>query len=130
MSSDSRAIIRDIEGHSGISVPSSQRSRLADQVRSRDHTAPASDAEYAQLQREYNNRRASLRREWEQNTGQTWPKDANGNNYQAHHVIPSPYGGPNEWWNLHPVPRSTHQSGVHGTGSPTQGTFPTPITPQ
>jgi hypothetical protein len=130
VSSDSRAIIRDIEGHSGISVPSGQRSRLADQVRGRDHTVPASDAEYAQLQRQFRNSRTRLRNEWSQNTGQPWPTDANGRLYEAHHVIPSRYGGPNEWWNLHPVPRSGHQGGVHGTGSPTQGTFPTPVPPQ
>ena len=69
-------------------------------------------------------------REWEKNTGRTWPKyqqdvfksdgsvlAKKGQNYEAHHIIPKNDGGPHAWWNMHPVPRPAHQADVHGSGS-------------
>ncbi len=122
VSSDTRAILRDIEGRTGMSIPSNQRSLLADQVRAVDHRIPVGDAQYRALQAEYRSSRSSMIADWQTNTGQIWPTGA-----QAHHVIPTRYGGPNQWWNIHPAQGSVHQGGIHGLGSPTQSAFPTPV---
>ncbi len=122
VSSDARAIARDIENATGVPIPSNQRSQLANQLRDVDHRNPVSDADYANLQREYRRNRTQMIQDWEANTGQSWPEGA-----QLHHVITQRYGGPNQWWNAHPALPSEHQGGIHGTGSPTQGVFPTPV---
>lgn len=122
VSSDARAILRDVEGRTGMTIPSNQRSLLAGQVRAVDHRIPVSDAQYKALQAEYRSSRPSMIADWEANTGQVWPSGA-----QAHHIIPTRYGGPNQWWNIHPAQGSVHQGGIHGVGSPTQSVFPTPV---
>lgn len=122
VSSDARAILRDVEGRTGMTIPSNQRSLLADQVRAVDHRIPVSDAQYKALQAQYRSSRPSMIADWEANTGQVWPAGA-----QAHHIIPTRYGGPNQWWNIHPAQGSVHQGGIHGVGSPTQSVFPTPV---
>jgi hypothetical protein len=106
-------------------MTTNQRAQLADELRRVDHTYVAPRGEYQALQREYNSQRNNLKREWELNTGQAWPKTESGKDFQAHHVIPQQYGGTNQWWNLHPVPGGrAHQGGVHGVGSPTSTAFP------
>ena len=122
VSSDARAILRGVEGRTGMSIPPNQRSLLADQVRAVDHRIPSGDAQYRTLQAEYRSGRSLMIADWQKNTGQVWPTGA-----QAHHVIPTRYGGPNQWWNIHPAQRSVHQGAIHGLGSPTQSVFPTPI---
>ncbi|WP_285351715.1 DUF637 domain-containing protein, partial [Pseudomonas sp. ME-P-057] len=125
ISSDARAVVRDVEYHSGVPMPSNQRTQLAEELRQVDHTYVAPRSDYQALQREYNSQRNNLKREWELNTGLTWPKTESGVDFQAHHVIPQQYGGPNQWWNLHPVPGgSAHQGGVHAPASPTTTAFP------
>lgn len=68
--------------------------------------------------------------EWEQETGQVWPKYTEqvlskngtvlrdvGDHYDAHHIIENIYEGPHEWWNLHPAKfPSEHQGGIHRSG--------------
>lgn len=122
ISSDSRAVIRDVEANTGLNVPKTQRAELANELRNVNHGSPVSATEYAALQREYRQNRVQLIKEWEKNTGQTWPSGA-----QLHHIIPQRYGGPNQWWNAHPAMPSQHQGGIHGAGSSTQGVFPTPV---
>lgn len=125
ISSDARAVVRDVESHSGVQMSASQRAKLADELRQSNHTYVAPKEDYQALVRQYNSQRNNLKREWEQNTGLTWPKTTKGVDYQAHHVIPQQYGGPNQWWNLHPVPGgSAHQGGVHAPSSPTTIAFP------
>lgn len=122
ISSDSRAVIRDIETNTGVPIPQNQRDQLANQIRDVDHRTPVPDDEYSALQREYRRNRNRIITEWERNTGQIWPEGS-----QVHHIIPQRYGGPNEWWNVHPALPRQHQGGIHGSGSPTQNVFPTPI---
>ncbi len=71
-----------------------------------------------------------LRKEWEKNTGQTWPvykknyyneagkevKKA-GAPYDAHHIIQSNHGGSNEWWNIHPVHFKEEHPKLHNASS-------------
>lgn len=68
----------------------------------------------------------SLINTWEKQTGQKWPtyqkwnettKEFDTLNHQVHHIIPQQVGGPHEWWNIHPLLRKDHQSGVHLKGS-------------
>jgi hypothetical protein len=118
-------VVRDVEYYSGVPMPSNQRTQLADELRQVDHTYVAPRSDYQALQREYNSQRNNLKREWELNTGLIWPKTESGVDFQAHLVIPQQYGGPNQWWNLHPVPGgSAHQGGVHAPASPTTTAFP------
>ena len=84
-----------------------------------------------QHKRIFNSVRDKLIHEWEANTGQTWPvytEDVlsktgevirrKGQPYDVHHLIEESYGGPNEWWNLHPAAfPNEHQGGIHGANS-------------
>lgn len=82
-----------------------------------------SGVQYRALQAEYRANRGSMISQWEANTGQVWPSGG-----QAHHIILTRYGGPNQWWNIHPAQGgAVHQGGIHGVGSPTQTVFPTPV---
>lgn len=74
----------------------------------------------------------SLRKEWEKNTGESWPKetytDKNGSiktrNYDARHVIENKFGGKAEWWNITPAMRGVeHQGGIHRTQGPAEKLF-------
>lgn len=72
-----------------------------------------------------------LIKKWELETGRQWPrylKDVmssdgkrvvarEGNAYDAHHIIPKNIGGPHEWWNMHPVPRPSHQAEIHAANA-------------
>lgn len=42
---------------------------------------------------------------------------AEGAYYDAHHIIENVYGGPAEWWNIHPARfPDQHQGGIHRAG--------------
>ncbi len=122
ISSDALAVAKDIENATGLAISPQQRIELANQLREVDHRIPVSTTDYANLQREYRRTRIQIIRDWEANTGETWPNGA-----QLHHIIPQRYGGPNQWWNAHPALPSQHQGGIHGAGSSTQNVFPTPV---
>ncbi|MDG5471377.1 T7SS effector LXG polymorphic toxin [Jeotgalibacillus sp. ET6] len=76
--------------------------------------------------------------EWEEKTNQIWPRyteevlDKNGEvarsigqPYDAHHIIENNFGGPHEWWNIHPAKYpNEHQAGIHGKGAPSGLLFP------
>ncbi|MFD0707158.1 HNH endonuclease [Photorhabdus akhurstii] len=67
--------------------------------------------------REYfNDNESKIIKEWENQTGITWPKQANGKRATPHHVIPIKNGGSNEWWNIIPV-QHPHTGTIHGQGS-------------
>lgn len=52
------------------------------------------------------------------------PTTAKGDPYDAHHIIEQNYGGPHEWWNMHPARApDQHQGGIHGAGSPARELF-------
>ncbi len=47
-----------------------------------------------------------------------------GDPYDAHHIIEQNYGGPHEWWNMHPARApDIHKGGIHGSGSPARELF-------
>lgn len=65
-------------------MPSNQRTQLVEELRQVDHTYVASRSDYRALQREYNSQRNNLKREWELNTGLTWPETESVVDFQAH----------------------------------------------
>ena len=53
--------------------------------------------ETAKRRAEFDKNRDKIIKDWEQNTGQSWPKEADGTPYQAHHVEElSPVGLPQQ----------------------------------
>jgi 5-methylcytosine-specific restriction endonuclease McrA len=88
-------------------------------------------AAYKVHKKNYRLQRDHLIAEWERETGQRWPqhppnlltKEGLPSKFaataqQAHHIIPQEIGGPQAWWNLHPLSVTEHQGGVHGKGAP------------
>lgn len=90
------------------------------------------DPDKSKLHRKlFDNIKDKLIDEWEKNTGDKWPVYAQdvlneagevirkkGQRLDAHHLIESSFGGPNEWWNLHPAAFPfEHQRGIHATDS-------------
>ena len=87
---------------------------------------------------QFNKVKNELITQWEKQTGQSWPRYAEdlyskngtlvrraGQPYDAHHIIESSYGGPNEWWNMHPARfPDQHQQGIHRAGGPGSQVFP------
>lgn len=57
-----------------------------------------------------------------------WPTYSKNNEragykYDAHHIIPQSYNGPNEWWNLFPLTNRQHHL-IHSNGSVCSDLFP------
>jgi len=127
LSSQARRYLADIEAQTGLGVTPEQRSHLANALREQEFlklTPEQANAHRIQFNRAKND----LISQWEQNTGQSWPRYSEdvlakngvtfvrraGQPYDAHHLIESGYGGPNEWWNMHPARfPDQHQGGIH-----------------
>lgn len=77
---------------------------------------------------EFDSKKRSLIKKWIEKTGMAWPKydektectvdgtcllKKTGWLYDAHHIIPQSYNGPNEWWNLTPLDTRQHNL-IHG----------------
>lgn len=110
----------DIEKQTGFRLGDTQRSALANEMRTGNHAVTLTPAENAVLRNDFNNQRAKLIAEWEQQTGQKWPSvvvDGVSIPAQAHHIIPVANAGPTAWWNITPAFRPDHQL-LHATDSP------------
>lgn len=82
-----------------------------------------------QKRRDFNSKKNSLIKEWENQTGKEWPtykedvvKDGvtirkKGDLYDAHHIKPLSWGGENTATNITPMEWGPHQLNVHGTDS-------------
>jgi hypothetical protein len=136
LSRDARRYLLDIERSTGAAVPPAQRAQLAEALRGRKFeklTAQAAREHRAAFSKV----KSDLIAEWEQQTRQQWPRYGAdvvndrgvvlrraGQPFDAHHVIESGYGGPNEWWNIHPAEfPGGHQGGVHRSTSASRGIF-------
>ena len=77
----------------------------------------------------FNNAKDRLIKEWQENTGEIWPRyeedvlneagkiiRKKGDLYDAHHLIEISFDGPNAWWNLYPASFDEHQA-LHGADS-------------
>lgn len=112
--------VDDIEKQTGYRLGESQRSALAEEMRTGNHVVTLSLVDNALLRNEFNRQRTKLIAEWEQKTGQIWPSivvDGVTIPAQAHHVIPVANAGPTVWWNITPAMRPDHQI-LHAPGSP------------
>jgi len=81
---------------------------------------------------DFDKKKKGLIAEWEKQTGQEWPTYQSnvlgstgkilrtaGTNYDMHHLVELSYGGPNEWWNMHPAAYpNEHQGGIHRKDGP------------
>ena len=89
--------------------------------------------ETALMREEFDDVKASLKRQWEEQNGQPWPKyeedvySANGklirkagSDYDAHHIQPLGLGGKNEASNITPLHAEVHydKQGIHAPDSP------------
>src|SRR5690606_8968139 len=130
LSSQSRRYLNDLEAQTGFKVTADQRTNLANALREQEFTKLSPDL--AKTHRaEFNRVKDDLITQWEQSTGQAWPRYTEdvlakngvtvvrraGQPFDAHHIIESSYGGPNQWWNLHPARfPDQHQGGIHRAG--------------
>ena len=129
--------IDDIKLQTGLPVNAPQQKLLDAHLAKVDHTR-LTTAESKAHRAQFNKVKSDLIDQWEAKTGQTWPRYAEdlyskngtlvrraGQPYDAHHIIESSYGGPNEWWNMHPARfPDQHQQGIHRVGGPGSQVFP------
>jgi len=129
--------IRDVESKTGLKLHKSQIEKLKDTLRENKYEK-MTPLETLKHRNKFNSVKNKLIKEWEENTGQTWPRYTEeiydkkgrlardiGQPYDAHHIIENNFGGPHEWWNIHPAKfPDEHQAGIHGKGSPSNKLFP------
>ncbi|MEK4442195.1 MULTISPECIES: hypothetical protein [Niallia] len=129
--------IRDVESKTGLKLHKSQIERLKGTLRENKYEK-MTPLETLKHRNKFNSVKNKLIKEWEENTGQTWPRYTEeiydkkgrlardiGQPYDAHHIIENNIGGPHEWWNIHPAKfPDEHQAGIHGKGSPSNKLFP------
>ena len=89
--------------------------------------------ENAEMREEFDDKKAQLKKEWEEINGRPWPKYEHdvyssngklirkaGSDYDAHHIQPLGMGGKNEASNITPLSAEVHydKQGVHAPDSP------------
>ena len=123
--------LKEVEKLTERDIPPNQMEKIQKALKEQDFAKL--DPEKAKLHKKlFNNAKDKLIAEWEKNVGEKWPVYAEdvinektgavirkaGQPFDAHHLIESSFGGPNEWWNLHPAAHPLqHQGGIHGVGS-------------
>lgn len=129
--------IDDIQAQTGLAVGPKQSKLLDAHLAKTEHTR-LSTADSKAHRAQFNKVKNQLIDAWEKQTGQSWPRYTEdlyskngtlvrraGQPYDAHHIIESSYGGPNEWWNMHPARfPDQHQQGIHRAGGPGAQVFP------
>ncbi|WP_342472633.1 pre-toxin TG domain-containing protein [Metasolibacillus sp. FSL H7-0170] len=133
-----KAYLRDIEMKTGRKVHKEQIDYIKEALRN-NKFEKLTPKETAKHRRKFTTSlKDRLIIEWEEKTNQKWPRyteevfDKNGEvarsigqPYDAHHIIENNFGGPHEWWNIHPAKYpDEHQAGIHGKGSPSGKLFP------
>ena len=126
--------VDEIEKITKRELPEKQKEFLEKALKQKDYTKLGPEGTAA-ARSEFNKIRPKLIKEWEQFTGQTWPRytedvvNAAGNivrragqYFDAHHVIELCTEGPNTWWNIHPASFEEHNL-IHSTESLTTMIF-------
>ncbi len=125
----SRAVRRygsEVQQITGYRLLGTQSNQIKNALQTADYSQPLSASAKAAHRAKFNSAKGGLIREWEINTGQTWPTYGSnapngrtpGAKWDAHELIPNQNGGPIEWWNISPARfPDQHQGGIHGTGS-------------
>ena len=128
--------LNDIQAQTGLAVSPKQH-KLIDQALAKTDYTRLSVAESKAHRAQFNKVKNELITQWEKQTGQSWPRYTEdlyskngtlvrraGQPYDAHHIIESSYGGPNQWWNMHPARfPDQHQQGIHRAGGPSNQIF-------
>ena len=128
--------LNDIKAQTGLAVSPKQQ-KLIDQALAKTDYTRLSVAESKAHRAQFNKVKNELITQWEKQTGQSWPRYTEdlyskngtlvrraGQPYDAHHIIESRYGGPNQWWNMHPARfPDQHQQGIHRAGGPSNQIF-------
>jgi uncharacterized protein YukE len=129
--------IRVVESKTGLKLQKKQIDKLKVALRE-NKFEKLTPVETLKHRNKFNSVKNILISEWEEKTGQNWPRYTEeiydkkgrlardvGQPYDAHHIIENNFGGPHEWWNIHPAKfPDEHQAGIHGKGSPAQKLFP------
>ncbi|MEC3533025.1 hypothetical protein P9143_22065 [Bacillus thuringiensis] len=129
--------IRDVESKTGLKLHKNQIEQLKAALREHKYEK-MTPLETLKHRNKFNSVKNKLISEWEEKTGQTWPRYTEevydkkgrvardiGQPYDAHHIIENNFGGPHEWWNIHPAKfPDEHEAGIHGKGSPSNKLFP------
>lgn len=121
--------LTELESVSKREIPASSKKILRKHLR--EHDLTEIDGESLEISHaNFNRRRPSIIETWEENTAQKWlsykePVNCvidettickhTGWKYDAHHIIPQSYGGPNEWWNVFPLTARQHNK-IHKSG--------------
>jgi hypothetical protein len=121
--------LQQVEDFTGVKLTESQAQRLKLAWEQHDKQL-LSPGDYAKHKKQWEKPgfKDTVIDEWERQTGQKWPvhtedvKSPSGNplrdkgdRLDAHHFIEKAYGGPHEWWNIHPARYpDIHQGMIHG----------------
>ncbi|MGD6898307.1 hypothetical protein [Bacillus infantis] len=133
-----KAYLRDIETKTGRKVNKEQIHLIKEALRNNNFEKLTPKETAKNRSKFTSSLKDKLIAEWEEKTNQKWPRyteevlDKNGEvsrgigqPYDAHHIIENNFGGPHEWWNIHPAKYpDEHQSGIHGKGAPSGKLFP------
>ncbi|WP_235864997.1 hypothetical protein [Pseudomonas frederiksbergensis] len=131
LAKDAKSYLTDIQSLTGRQFTPQQLELLKADLQENSYSR-LSKEEVKLNRAEFDSKLPSLRREWEKNTGESWPKetyvDKYGKeatrNYDAHHVIENKFGGKAEWWNItHAVRGVEHQGGIHRAQGPAEKIF-------
>ncbi|URT71216.1 T7SS effector LXG polymorphic toxin [Cytobacillus firmus] len=133
-----KAYLRDIEAKTGRKVNKEQIDLIKEDLRNKNYEKLTPRETAKHRSKFTSSLKDKLIAEWEEKTNQKWPRyteevlDKNGEvarsigqPYDAHHIIENNFGGPHEWWNIHPAKYpNEHQAGIHGKGAPSGKLFP------
>jgi hypothetical protein len=134
---DAKRYLREVKMRTGYAVHPSQLGHLANAMRNNAYTKlPPRLTKKRRLK--FASIKNKLIERWELKTCQVWPRYTHdilspdgavsrraGQRFDAHHLIENSYGGPHEWWNIHPARfPNGHQAGIHSTGGVIRKLFP------
>lgn len=116
----------EIERITKRDIPPNQKEILEKELKENDYVKLSKEGK-EMAKKEFASNKEMLIKEWEKQTGDTWPRYTEdvvnkaeavirqkGTRYDAHHIIELSTSGPNEWWNIHPARfPSEHQNGIH-----------------
>lgn len=121
--------IIDIESATGLKIGLEQRKELGKWIVNHKFTLKSSK-ENSLSREDFVEKKPALISEWQTKNDMKWPRyhedvyskhgklhRKKGWKYDAHHIIELSFGGPNEWWNVHPASSpEQHLHGIHRDG--------------
>ena len=122
--------IDEVEKITKREIPQNQKELIEKALKENDFKK-LSPEDTLSSKREFNRIKDGLIKEWEEQTGQSWPRYTEdvlneagevirkaGQPFDAHHLIEVTTSGPHEWWNIHPARfPGEHQNGIHAAES-------------